>query len=165
MTISEIFDHLKNIAPYSEVELEDIQPDGSLRIPAESLLTVGEKLKSDAALHFECLKCLSAVDRGDTLQVVYHLYSIKNHHHLALRVVVPKDNPVVPTASGIWLAAEWHEREAYDMMGIRFDRHPDPRRILCPDDWEGYPLRKDYISPSEFHGIPLTAILPSELPT
>jgi NADH-quinone oxidoreductase subunit C len=63
---------------------------------------------------------------------------------------------VIPSVADIWSAADWHEREAYDLMGVTFTGHPDPRRILCPDDWEGHPLRKDYEFPLEYHGIPGT---------
>ena len=95
--------------------------------------------------------------------------SKEGYHELlnefAVRVEVDRDNPHIPTVSGVWPAADWHEREAYDMFGIVFDGHPDsledhdglhPRRILCPDDWIGYPLRKDYRYPMEYHGIPGT---------
>ncbi len=162
MTPAEILERLKEVAPYSEVVLEEIQPDPVLLVPVESLFTIAEQLKDTNDLAFDFLKCLSGVDKGDTLQVVYHLYSMRNRHHLAMRVVVPKDNPAVPTLSKIWPAADWHEREAYDLVGIIFNNHPDPRRILCPDDWEGHPLRKDYKPPEEFHGIPLTSILPAQ---
>lgn len=162
MTPAEILQLLKELAPYSEIELEEIPLEPVLKVAAESLITVAEPLKNDSRLHFECLKCLSGVDRGEQLQVVYHLYSMLNQQHLTVHCWVSKDNPVVPSVCRIWPAAEWHEREAYDMVGIRFDRHPDPRRILCPDDWEGHPLRKDYHPPEEFHGIPLTSNLPTD---
>ncbi|MCG3136836.1 MAG: NAD(P)H-quinone oxidoreductase subunit J, chloroplastic [Phycisphaerae bacterium] len=86
-------------------------------------------------------------------------------HIFAVRIEVERANPHIPSVAAVWPAADWHEREAYDLMGIRFDQHPDevsdhdgthPRRILCPDDWEGYPLRKDYLYPLEYHGIPGT---------
>ncbi|MBU0508464.1 NADH-quinone oxidoreductase subunit C [bacterium] len=164
MTPAEIQQRLKEIAPYSELELEDIRPEAVLRVPAVSLPTVAEHLRRDPSLYFECLKCLSGVDRGSELQVVYHLYSMRNQHHLTLRCSVLKENPTVPSLSRVWPTAEWHEREVYDMLGVRFDGHPDPRRILCPDDWEGHPLRKDYKPPEEYHGIPLTSQFPPESP-
>ena len=68
----------------------------------------------------------------------------------------------MPSVTSMWMAADWHEREAYDMFGIIYDDHPDFRRILCPDDWEGYPLRKDYVQQDEWHGIPLTSKLPPD---
>lgn len=164
MTAAEILQRLKDIVPYAEIELEEIPVESALKVSAESLPAVATALKGDSLLQFECLKCLSGVDRGEQLQAVYHLYSISRNHHLTLRCSVPKDNPVIPTLCGIWPAADWHEREAYDMLGIRFDRHPDLRRILCADDWEGHPLRKDYRPPEEFHGIPLTSQFPPERP-
>jgi NADH-quinone oxidoreductase subunit C len=71
-----------------------------------------------------------------------------------VKVYCPRENPRVPSVVDVWKAADWHEREAFDMFGIIFDGHPDLRRILCADDWVGYPLRKDYVFPREYHGIP-----------
>jgi len=76
---------------------------------------------------------------------IYHLYSMKHRHRVTLRVVMEREGPHVASVAGIWPAANWHEREAYDLVGIVFDGHPDLRRILLPDDWEGHPLRKDYV--------------------
>jgi NADH-quinone oxidoreductase subunit C len=87
---------------------------------------------------------LSSVDRAEHLSVVYLLHSMTHLHKIALRVDVPRATPVVPTVEGVWITAQWHEREAYDLMGIVFDGNRDLRRILLPDDWEGHPLRKDY---------------------
>lgn len=76
---------------------------------------------------------------------IYHLYSMKHRHRLTLRVVMERDGARVPSVAHLWPAANWHEREAYDLVGIVFDGHPDLRRILLPDDWVGHPLRKDYV--------------------
>jgi NADH-quinone oxidoreductase subunit C len=76
--------------------------------------------------------------------VVYHLYNIKTHERLRLKVPVEEKAPQVDTVSGVWATANWHERECWDLMGISFNNHPDLRRILMPEDWQGHPLRKDY---------------------
>jgi len=75
---------------------------------------------------------------------------------LAVRLRVPRDGGHLPSVADIWPAADWHEREVFDLFGVIFDGHPDPRRILCPDDWVGHPLRKDYEHPLEYHSIPAT---------
>ncbi len=95
-------------------------------------------------LGFEYLNCLSGVDWTTHLEVVYDLSSLQHSNKAHLRVKVNRDNPVVRTVSDLWAAANWHERECYDLFGVRFDEHPDHRRILLPEDWVGYPLRKDY---------------------
>ena len=87
------------------------------------------------------------------LQLVYHLYSFVHYHKIILKVIVPKDNPVVQSVYDVWATAEWHEREAFDMVGMKYENHPDLRRILCPDDWEGYPLRKDYKVQEFYNGM------------
>lgn len=112
-------------------------------------------LRDDERLSFESLSCLSGVDYGSgkELGVVYHLYSMKHKHGIVLKVKVSRDDAHVPTVEHIFKAANWHERETYDMYGITFDYHPDLRRILCPDDWEGYPLRKDYQIAETYHGV------------
>jgi NADH-quinone oxidoreductase subunit C len=116
-------------------------------IPATDLVHICKHLHSGTATYFDMLSCITAIDNGPqagTMELVYNLYSIPFNHHIGLRVVVARENPVVDTVSGIWKTADWHEREAYDMFGIRFQGHPDLRRILMPADWAGYPLRKDY---------------------
>jgi NADH-quinone oxidoreductase subunit C len=94
------------------------------------------------------------VDFADgNLGVVYHLYSLPKRHKVTLKVIIPKDTPNVKTVSGVWATADWHEREAYDMIGIIFDGHKYLRRILLDDDWVGHPLRKDFEVPEFYHGM------------
>ncbi len=95
-------------------------------------------------LGFEYLNCLSGVDWTTHLEVVYDLSSLHHPTKVHLRVKVDRADPIVRSVTGIWPAANWHERECFDMFGIRFDGHPDHRRILLSEDWVGYPLRKDY---------------------
>lgn len=115
---------------------------------------IGFFLRDEPALQMNYLSCLSGVDYNNgTFGVVYHLNSTILKHGIVLKVVVPRDNPRVQSVSSVWRTAEWHEREAYDMFGILFDEHPDLRRILLPDDWDGYPLRKDYKVQEFYHGI------------
>jgi len=124
-----------------------------IRVHASYLAEVARVCRGDSELHFDSLMCLSALDRGDALSVVYHLHSMSLRHKAALRVDLPRANPVVETVCGVWRTAEWHEREAYDMLGVRFEGHPDLRRILLPNDWVGYPLRKDYETPTFYRGM------------
>jgi NADH-quinone oxidoreductase subunit C len=96
----------------------------------------------DAGLEY--LNCLSGADWTTHLEVVYDLSSLQQPSKAHLRVPVSRDTPMIRTVTDIWPAANWHERECYDLFGVRFDGHPDHRRILLPEDWVGYPLRKDY---------------------
>jgi len=97
---------------------------------------------------FTLLSAMTAVDywpqQEPRFHVIYQLTSVEKNLSLQVRVPVPATNPVVPTVTGVFASANWREREAWDMFGIRFEGHPDPRRILMPQDWEGHPLRKDY---------------------
>lgn len=117
-----------------------------ITVPPEAILDVSRFLRDAAVLRFDTLMCLSGVHYPDEemLGVTYHLHSTKNAITLILKVKVPEDRPRLQSVEPIWKTANWHEREAYDMFGILFEGHPDLRRILCPDDWEGHPLRKDY---------------------
>lgn len=113
-------------------------------------------LRTEQSLQFDWLQNLAGIDyvADNKLCVEYDFYSFDLKHIIAVKVYCPRDNPHVPSVCDIWRAADWQEREAFDMYGIIFDGHPDLRRILCADDWVGYPLRKDYVFPREYHGIP-----------
>ncbi len=115
-------------------------------VRAEHIRDVAKYLRDEPRLRFDSLMCLSGVHypKENTLGVTYHLFSTSEKHKLTLKVIMPEDDAHLPTVEQVWKTADWHEREAFDMFGIRFDGHPDHRRILCPDDWEGHPLRKDY---------------------
>ncbi len=152
--------NLENIDPWIEVI-----PDG--------LVEVCTHLKNEPSLAFDYLNCISGVDYLHTdekkaakvdwqphVEVVYHLFSMQHKHSLVLKVILPrwKDDqpgqlPELPSVAHIWSTADWHEREVYDLMGVFFTDHPNLRRILCPEDWVGHPLRKDYEMPLEYHGI------------
>ncbi len=113
-------------------------------------------LKADSRLQFDLLACLSGVDLAadGKMAVVYDIQSTVHKHDFAVTVEMPRDTAAVASVCSIWPAAEWHEREAFDLFGIQFTGHPDLRRILMADDWVGHPLRKDYIFPREYQGIP-----------
>ena len=119
----------------------------ALEVPAASIAEVGLVLRDTPALRFEFLADLTAVDwwpREPRFEVVYHLASVEHRMRLRLKVRVPGDRPALPTVQGVWPAANWLEREVWDLFGIVFTGHGDLRRLLMPDDWEGHPLRKDY---------------------
>lgn len=108
-------------------------------------------LRDDPSLKMDHLADLTAVDYsnypGDTgprFEVVYNLISTVHRHRIRLKVRVPEEDPRVDSVSSVWQTANWHERETYDLMGVQFNGHPDLRRILLPEDWEGHPLRKEY---------------------
>lgn len=142
-------------------------------VDAGDIVEVCRFLRDDPRLQFDMLNCITGVDYCEPdqakaakagfephLEVVYHMSSFVKRHRFVVKVILPrwKDNiegqlPEVPSVTSVWPAADWHERETYDLVGIRFIGHPDLRRILLAEDWEGHPLRKDYIFPLEYHGI------------
>lgn len=114
-------------------------------IPSGKLRSVIKSLKDSEETAFDYLFCLTAVDNGDSFAVVYHLESTKHRHCIVLKVkTANRENPVIETVSDIYQTANFHEREAYDLMGIIFRNHPDLRRIFLDENWVGHPLRKDY---------------------
>lgn len=116
----------------------------TLVINLKKWLEVATLLKEDPLFNFNYMRNLSAVDYTTHMEMVYVFYSFPNANQIAIRVKLDRENPVIPTISHLWDAANWNERECYDLFGIVFENHPDLKRILMPDDWEGFPLRKDY---------------------
>lgn len=134
-----------------------LQGDPFLVVPTEKIKEVCNLLKVMDQFAFDCLSNLTAVDRKDKFEVVYHLFSYKNKHSLTIKAYLPRDdNARIETLEDLWSAANWLEREVYDLFGIKFDGHSDLRRIMLPDDWVGHPLRKDYKEAEEYHGISTT---------
>jgi NADH-quinone oxidoreductase subunit C len=147
--------------------------DPWIEVAPEALPEICRYLRDEKDLRFNYLNCISGVDyfEGDPkkaakvdwkphMEVVYHLWSLVHKHSVVLKVILPrwKDDvpgqiPEVPSVASIWSTADWHEREVYDLSGVRFLGHPNLARILCPEDWVGHPLRKDYEMPLEYHGI------------
>jgi len=119
----------------------------TVEVKKDALLELARFLRDDEGMKFALLSDVTCVDylpQEPRFAVVYHLLSLEHRRRLRLRVWVTESQPELPSVAGIWPGANWYEREVYDMFGITFKGHPNLRRILMPDDWEGHPLRKDY---------------------
>jgi NADH-quinone oxidoreductase subunit C len=146
MTLEQALARLRESYAQSILSETEFRGEKSLSVKIESLPEMCRFCRDE--LGFDYLIDISSVDHFGSYpryEIVYELYSMASSVHLRIKTLVPdEDNPVAPTVSDIWPTANWHEREIYDMMGIRFRGHPDLRRILCTEDWVGHPLRKDY---------------------
>ena len=114
-------------------------------VPREEILDVCRWLRDDPEFDMTYLSFVSAIDWPDRFEVVYHVASLARDHAVVLKVAIPRDDPRIPSVTGLWRGADWHEREAYDLFGIVFEDHPNLRRIMMSADWKGHPLRKDYV--------------------
>lgn len=155
MTIQEITEKIKTKFPESilEIKIEGVV-DPYIKASHATWKDIALFLRDDDDLKFDFLMCLSGVDYGKwTLGVVYNIFSMTKRHKINVKIEVQKGNPEVPSIADVWKTANWHEREAYDLIGIKFVGHPDLRRILNPDDWEGHPLQKDYKVPEFYQGM------------
>jgi NADH-quinone oxidoreductase subunit C len=141
-----------------EASVEDCDlkaKDPSVRVQPGAIVEVCRFLRDEPELRFDCLSNESGVDykAKGVIEVVFHLYSYAHRHHIVLKVQTPRDHAVVPSVESVWKAANWLEREIYDLLGVTFEGHSDLRRLLMPEDWIGHPLRKDFVEPEEYHGI------------
>ncbi|OGC86762.1 MAG: hypothetical protein A2142_08365 [candidate division Zixibacteria bacterium RBG_16_48_11] len=138
---------LKERFPDSVLETREFRGEVTAIIRSDKLVEICQFLKNDPVLNFNFLSDLTSLDfyqkRTPRFEVNYHLLSHSNRSRLRLKILVGEGEKV-PSLTGVWSTANWHEREVYDLMGIEFENHPDLRRILTPDGWVGYPLRKDY---------------------
>jgi len=173
MQVSQILDKLSRLGEgrVTGSNLEALDP--WIEVAVEHLADVCLYLRDEPDLRFNMLHCVTGVDYFQPdekkaaladwqphIELIYHLSSLIHKHRLVLKACLPRwkndlpgELPEVPSVAGIWRTADWHEREVFDLSGVRFTGHPNLQRILCPDDWVGHPLRKDYESPDEYKGI------------
>jgi NADH-quinone oxidoreductase subunit C len=137
---------LRERFPETTLSARSFRNETTLLVRPGDIIRICRHLKEDPGLLYDFLSDLTAVDRlGDhpRFEVVYHLYSLQYKGRIRLKVQV-REGEAVPSVTSVWATANWHEREVFDMFGIRFEGHPDLRRLLMPEEWEGFPLRKDY---------------------
>ena len=140
---------LKERFPNEIVRVEESAGQTAVVVRRDKIVDILRFLhQGDVELSFDHLADLTAVDwlgkKKPRFEVVYNLYSIRNKQYLRIKAQVPEEDPRLSSVTCIWKTANWFEREVYDMFGIVFEGHPDLRRLIMPEDWEGYPLRKDY---------------------
>ena len=168
MDFQGIHDHLRAIGAPGLLRAEEPRaPDKKAKDPgragqpfvvidADRIVDFLVVCRDDPRLSFELLIDITATDpKADdpNLWVNVELLSIRHKQRLSIKAFIAKEKPVLPSATAVYRAAQWHERECAEMYGVTFAGHPDPRHILLPDDWVGFPMRKDYVFPKEYHGI------------
>lgn len=144
-----IAQRLRALDAQSVAEVLEFRGERTLVVPRSHLLRVCQALRDDKSLLFNFLSDISCVDRypiEPRFELNYHLLSIPRKDRIRLRVRLHAADPVAPSVIPVWPTANWLEREIFDLFGLRFEGHPELRRMLLPDDWEGYPMRKDYIT-------------------
>jgi len=156
MTINEIHEKLKAELGDAVGPLSDPKVDPFCVVKADRIVDACRFLQATPGLDLDFCEDLTAVDwpKRNVIEVVYHLFSYRHRHGIVLKVEADRAHPSVPSVEGVWKAANWMEREVYDLFGVAFPGHPDLRRVLLPDDWEGHPLRKDYQEGEGYHGVP-----------
>ncbi len=180
MTTAEILEALKKDGVGSGIELFTGPKDPALIVPREKVRAVLAHLRNARHLAFDLLIMVTGTHltekkdakgvlvREAGFEVIYHLRSIKNLALVAVKCRLPNcapgSDPTIDSVADLWPAADWHERETWDLVGIKFTGHPDLRRILLPEDWIGHPLRKDYVYPKEYAGINLEVDAPWPTP-
>ena len=143
------------------IEAAEFRSELTVVVPKEHIVEVCKFLKNDSGLCYDYLADLCGIDMYTPVKrfgVIYNLYSLANKHRIRLKTFIEEENPKLPTVTGVWKTANWHERETYDMFGIIFEGHPDLRRMYMPDEFEYHPLRKDF----PLMGIPGSLELPKK---
>ncbi len=161
MTNQRVLEKLKESFPDAIIESGEFRGELTVVIPKEKIVQVCTFLRDDSELRYDLLADLCGIDMYTPTRrfgVIYNLYSLSNKHRIRLKTFAEEESPKVPTVSNVWPTANWHERETYDMFGIQFEGHPDLRRIYMPEEFEHYPLRKDF----PLMGIPGSLPLPKK---
>lgn len=155
MDIQAVYERVKREFGEEGIEFLSERPQPGFQVAREKIVELASFLRETEDLRFDMLTSLAGVDLPEgVLRTSYHVYSFEVDLLLPLHVDVTREDPSTPSVAHIWPAADWYERESWDLVGIVYEGHPDLRRIMLPDDWEGHPLRKDYEEKPEYHGIP-----------
>lgn len=144
---------------FPQIQVEWVQPeigDAWLFVPAASLHDIIKFLRDTWELAFDSLMSLAGIDTKENVEVVYHLYSYRHRHRFVVKTKADRLGGAVPSIHDLYGTADFQEREAFDMLGVRFTGHPNLKRILLPQDWVGHPLLKDYVEQEEYNGISTT---------
>jgi NADH-quinone oxidoreductase subunit C len=148
MEALQVAEKIKERFPEELLNVKEFRGQVSVTLKKDRILDICRYLHDEPDLFFDYLVDVCGVDylgkKGKRFEVVYHLYSIRHRHAVRIKAEVDGERPSIDSVMPIWVGANWHEREAYDMYGVVFSGHPDLRRVLLPEDWDGYPLRKDY---------------------
>jgi NADH-quinone oxidoreductase subunit C len=155
LTRAEIHAILKERFPDAVLEEQLSVPDPFIVVRPESLPDLAFFCRDDPRLRLDLLSAITGVDYPprSVIEVIYCMESTATGSTLILKVAVSRQEPKVPTVERVWRTADWHERETYDLLGVIFEGHHNLTRILCAEDWEGHPLRKDYVIPETYRGI------------
>ena len=160
-------DHVWNsiLTTFEKTTLSFEQDMAVITIQPDAWLQVSRYLKENQAYQMDYLKYITAVDWRTEIELLVHLFSYRTGYECVVRMVLSHEKPEVMTCSSVWKAANWHEREMYDLFGISFVDHPNLTRLLLPQDWEGHPLRKDYQEATEVYGVSTTRNYLTKLPS
>ncbi len=173
MTPQEIYKKLQ--AKFGDKAIFDLHEDPKkdkdpwFQCAPYSFEEIGLWLRDDPEMLFDYMECLTGTDYPGKepgtgqIHVTWHLYSYPHKHRVILKCFLPREDAAMPTMVNVWPVCNWQERECFDLLGVLFEGHPDLRRILLPDDWEGHPMRKDWAEKDDYHGIPTTRPNPLEL--
>lgn len=156
-----VLEKLRNTHGDAILESGEFRGELTIVVPRERIVEICRFLKEDPDLKFDILADLCGIDMYTPVKrfgVVYNLFSLSRRHRIRLKTFTEEENPSVPTVTGVWRTANWHERETYDMFGIEFEGHPDLRRIYMTEEYEHFPLRKDF----PLMGIPGSIPLPKK---
>jgi NADH-quinone oxidoreductase subunit C len=159
--VADLVDRLKARFGGQSLEASEFRNELTIVVPKERIVELCRFLKEDPELQFDLLADLCGIDMNTPEKrfgVIYNLYSLATKQRIRLKTFTEEEDPKVPTVTGIWGTANWHERETYDMFGIVFEGHPDLRRVYMPEDFEHFPLRKDF----PLMGIPGSIPLPKK---
>ena len=159
----ELLNHFGNEVILGLTEAQELIRDPFITVAGPKIDKVCLYCRVEPDLQMNFCQSITGMDTGDTITCVYHLFSYPLKHTLILKAATPKENPQLPSCTPAWPAADWYEREVFDLFGVHFTDHPNLRRLLLPEDWDGHPMLKDWVEKPLYRHIPTTRKNPLDL--